>query len=291
MKKSTKFFCFVGLISIFLGLILCGISFIAGANFEEYTDIFAKSKILSYFYRNNNQDLSKDALIWENAENSQDNFFIIMPNEKNDYPLTSIVIENINSKILFTLGDSLKIKVSNLQENAITCKLSKKGLLTVKDSTSFGIFNIFSRHNYSENGTIEIVLPENIYLEKLSVNVKYGYFGNLENHINCDELLINNHLGETFIYNISSQKSEIINDYGKIDILGDLYNDSKIFCNSGKIELALNNNFSYTVDNGMGSVIINGLSLSNYNKRTFSEKALNNLDIQCKLGSVIIENK
>ena len=114
MKKSTKFFCFIGLISIFLGLILCGISFIAGANFEEYADIFAKSKILSYFYRNNNQDLSKDALIWENAENSQDNFFIINPNEKNEYPLTSIIVENINSKILFSLGDSLEIKVSNL---------------------------------------------------------------------------------------------------------------------------------------------------------------------------------
>ena len=38
-------------------------------------------------------------------------------------------------------------------------------------------------------------------------------------------------------------------------------------------------------------VIINGLSLSNYNKKTFSEKAVNNLDIQCKLGTVIIENQ
>lgn len=290
MSKSTKFFLVLCFILISLGLLLCGISFCFGVRFTDLNTVFENSKIISYFYRSDNSDLSKDVLIWEESENIGEKFTELEIENKDKYPLTSINLESDRCKILLKKGDDLKVKFANLLKENLSCSLSKKGLLTIKDTPSFGLFNILERKNYSENGIIEVYIPENITLENFLATVNYGSLVFQENNITCETLKLKNLNGNILGEKIISQNSTISNEYGTILLSGELCGESDIYCNSGRIELLLKNTFSYTEDKGMGSIIINGKSSTNYLKKSNIEET-NNLDIQCKLGTVIIENQ
>ena len=290
MKKSTKFFCVLSFLSIVLGLILCGISFGFGANFNDITREFANNKILSYFYRNDNSDLDKDALIWENPDFSQENYFFVEPSGKEN-PIKSMEINIDSCSLTFLQGENLQIKVSNLQENNISCKISKSGVFKIQDSSTFGLLNIFSRKSFSKNGMIEVTLPFSINLENLSIKNNNGSVSILNNSINCNKLLIQNENGEIAMTDFTSKESDIFTNYGTLFLSGNLFNQTKLDCASGKIDLAIGNDFSYKVGRGLGSIIINGESFSNSSKNISSTKQTNHLNIQCDLGTVNIYSK
>lgn len=290
MKKSTKFFCVLSFLSIVLGLILCGISFGFGANFDDITKEFANNKILSYFYRNDNSDLDKDALIWENPDFSEENYFFVEPSGKEN-PIKSLEINIDSCSLIFQQGSNLQIKVSNLQENNISCKISKSGVFKIQDSSTFGLLNIFSRKSFSKNGKIEVTLPASITLDNLSIKNNNGSISILNNYISCNKLKIKNENGEIALTDFSSNQSDIFTNYGKLLLSGKLYNQTKLNCVSGKIDLSIGNDFSYKVSRGLGNIIINGESFSNSSKNISSTKQTNHIDIQCDLGTVDIYSR
>lgn len=290
MKKSTKFFCGFSFFCIILGLILCGIALGFGANFNQLSNIFSESKILSFFYRNNNSDLDKDALIWENSETSFENYYILEIAGK-DNPIKSLDINIESCKLVIIPGDSLQVRASNLLENNLTCKISKGGTFTIKDSASFGLFNIFTRKNYSENGIIEITLPKNFSFNKINLYTNKGNISILENFFTCEELNIENSNGKITLENVNSQSSKISTNYGETILSGSFYNDTKLDCASGKIDFYIENDFSYFVEEGFGNVNINGKNLSNSTSKISTSKKQNNIKVNCKLGYVQITSK
>lgn len=290
MKKSTKFFCILSICFVALGLILCGIAFLFGADFNDLTKQFSNSKFLSYFYRNDNSDLDKDALIWENPNISQQTYFFVEPEGKN-YPIKSLEINIDSCSLIFQKGESLQIKAANLFENNISCKITKSGVFKIQDSSSFGLLNIFSRKSFSENGVIEITLPSSLTLENITIKNNNGSISIVDNSFLCNKLYIQNENGDISLSNFSSNQAKISTNYGSINLDGKMLNETKVICASGKINLQISNDFSYKVQNGMGSVNINGESFSTSSTKSSSLKNQNNIDIQCKLGSVRVFSK
>jgi len=286
MKKSTKFFCIISILFIVIGLILCGIAYGFGSNFQNLSQIFTDSKIFSYLYRNNNQELDKDALIWESTDSSIVYYFLEVKGKEN--PITSIEIDCNTCKVIFKAGEKLEVKVLDLQATDLTCRINRKGIFQIKDSSSFGIFNIFNRKRYTNNGTLEITLPESLKLENFSCNNNIGSINITENFIKCENLKIDNHNGEISIEKLSSNQSEIHCNYGTVYLAGEFLNDTKIDCKSGNIEIYPTNSFSYLVDTTMGNVVIKGNNFSNSSKKTSTIKQTNNFDITCSLGYVNI---
>ena len=290
MKKSTKFFCGFSFFCIILGLILCGIALVFGANFNQLSGVFSESKILSFFYRNNNSDLDKDALIWENSETSFENYYILKPSGM-DNPIKSLDVNIESCKLVFIPGDTLQIRVSNLLEDNLTCKITKSGTLIIKDSASFGLFNIFTRKNYSENGIIEVTIPENFSFNKINLYTNKGNISILDNLFTCEDLIVENYNGKICFENVNSQKSKVYANYGEIILSGCFYNDTKLDCSSGKIDLYIENDFSYSIEEGFGNINIDGKSFSNSTNKISSYKKQNNIKVNCKLGFVQITSK
>ena len=104
-------------------------------------------------------------------------------------------------------------------------------------------------------------------------------------------MLIQNENGEIAMTDFTSKESDIFTNYGTLFLSGNLFNQTKLDCASGKIDLAIGNDFSYKVGRGLGSIIINGESFSNSSKNISSTKQTNHLNIQCDLGTVNIYSK
>lgn len=290
MKKTTKFFCVLSLIFISSGIIMCIVSFCFKANFQQLKQSFEKSKFFSYFYRNDNSDLTRDALIWEDFEANDDLFKSINITNIEKYSIKELNLSSNHCQIIIKPGDTVQLRIKNLIEENINCSISKNGVLTIRDTPSFGTSNIFTRQSYSENGIIEITLPQNISLEELNLSTKdLGSILIEENQIFTKNLSISNLNGNIFLANLTSEKSNIYSEYGEVIIYGNLLNDSKVSCDSGSIELFLDNQFSFSLNNEMGNIIVNDISYSNINKPT-TENMNNNLVLSCKLGNIKITN-
>ena len=287
MKKLTKFLYILSLLFIVLGLLIFGISYGFGARFENLSQYFTNSKIISYFYRNDNTELEKDALIWENPDISEKNYFFVKI-EGEENPINNLQLEIDTCSVVFVKGEKLQVKALNLLNSNITCKVSKSGTFVLKDNVSFGIFNIFGRKKYSENAVLEITLPEAYNFEKINISNKIGSISITENAFSCKQLKVKNENGNITLNNIVSQSSEIYTNYGNILLSGNLFNKSKLKCDSGKIDLYIGNDFSYFVKSGLGNIIINGNSYSNSTKNISSFQKEDNIEIQCKLGSIRI---
>ena len=289
MKKSTKFFCGLSFFCILLGLILCGVGLAFGGNFDEFSKVFSDSKILSYFYRNDNSDLDKDALIWENPDDSQQNYFFVDVKGKNN-PIKNLEINVDSCSLVFLEGEEFSVKAKNLLESNVTCKITKSGNLIIQDSPTFGLQNIFNTKRYSKNGTIEVTFPATMDFDKITINNINGSIAILFNSFYCNKLTLTNENGNITLQKIQSKDSDISTNYGTVNLYGNFLNQTKIGCAYGKIDMEIANDFSYEVAGGIGNVIINNESFSS-SRKVSSLKKQNNIKVDCKLGTVKIASK
>lgn len=289
MKKSTKFFCGLSFFCIFLGLILCGVGLAFGGNFNEFSKVFADSKILSYFYRNDNSELDKDALIWENPDFSEQNYFFVDVKGKNN-PIKNLEINVDSCNLVFLQGEELSVKAKNLLESNVTCKITKSGNLIIQDSPTFGLQNIFNTKQYSKNGTIEVTFPASMNFDKITVNNINGSVAILYNSFVCNKLALTNENGNITLSKIESKNSDIYTNYGTVNLSGKFLNQTKIGCAYGKIDMEIDNDFSYEIAGGIGNVAINYESFSS-SRKIATLKKQNNIKVDCKLGTVKIVSK
>ena len=151
MKSGSKIVLIVGLVLFSIGLVVVLVSFVMGARYTEIGYIFEDTGIEEYYYRNNNNELDKDSLIWE--ENLND-----ISADVYNYPAKKVKSLNISidaAEVIIRTGTDYAVRGINLANDSLYCRLTNSGQLIIDNKKEhFGFWNIFRPRYYAMNQQI-----------------------------------------------------------------------------------------------------------------------------------------
>lgn len=241
-----------------------------------------------------------------------------------DIPTTSLneSYDNIQSldfdigygKVIIEEGDTFSVDAQNVPDGGFKSYVTDGTWYIREDNNNiidlFGWrFSMGQVFNWDEDYSpkITITIPQNFVAEtyKLKVgageadvsniNAKEGDLNVGAGKLKIDELSINGTskyevgTGEMEIKNFTADDTKIKCGIGHISIDGTIMGDNNINCGIGSIELNLQgseDDYSYDVNGGIGSVRIDGQNYHDYHRNNEVE---NNLNMDCGIGSITVE--
>ena len=243
--------------------------------------------------------------------------------ESASYSLTESYdnVENIDFNIGFgevnlVEGDSFSIDAKNYMEDGLESYV-QDGTWHIKEFAKnhvsiFGIsISLGNMSGFQEKYMphITITMPKDFIADRFSLDVGAGVVdvdsihaieGNLA--VAAGELTVNRlSITEASNYHIGAGKM-VLNDVaikdialdcgiGDVVIEGAVYGDNDISCGVGKVDLELTgneNDYSYSIDSGVGSVVINGNRYHDINKQIDNQTG-NNLRLDCGVGNITLD--
>lgn len=296
MKKRDKWMLGIGTISIGVGLILGVIGWKSGglayASYHESSEAITDYTISSYFTE---------------VEGVTSIDF--------DIPVGNVQIEVTDKFSLMIDGmekDEFESRVDHGVWNLSTKSTGRKIINHIFHADFWGFIPFFGDNEWEDEvyPNIYITIPETAVLKTAEISVGTGEIWIYRLNSKMAELEIdagNMTLNECSISksieidigagNFSIEKGILNNldlDCGAGDayIYGDITGKSKIDCGVGRVTVELNEspeNYYYTVDCGIGSVIINDIPY-NYDTKVGDKHAKNQIKVDCGVGQVYIYN-
>ncbi|MCR4938814.1 MAG: DUF4097 domain-containing protein [Treponemataceae bacterium] len=283
--KPSRFFLSTGAVLLVLGLIIIGISFIMGGNWDETLTFANISNLSEYYKRNDNNELDSDALIW--AEN-----------EKNiiSYDFSKEVIKNLemnitNADIIIQHGDLFSVSLENIKKDDISCKVTRSGTIIIDNASNrFSIFNIFRRRSFINRGTVILYVPEGLKFENIEL---ISHTGSLVTEIplHAEKTELETESGSISIMELYSGKTSITTASGIVYTAGALHGKTEVKCGSGAVEIDIKEDketYSYSADSGMGEINVDGFSYTGSKKLTSGKTKDNNIRMNCGSGRIKI---
>ncbi len=214
--------------------------------------------------------------------------------------LESVFINFNAGSITLKTGDAFQVEGSDVP-TSLTATLDD-GELIIEDNGNTNIIpNLIGKDRAPD---LVITIPSNTHLKKLELEIGAGH-GELSQII-TDELTIKQGAGEIVADQLQANSGKLsggagavhftdvkLNDFeikggvGLINIQGIVTGDLEIDCGVGQTTLDINanvNDYFITADQGIGSITINGESISE--SGTGSKSALHRIDIDGGVGPV-----
>lgn len=257
-------------------------------------------------------DLDSDDLDLENVDSD---------NSENYEDIKSLSMDISYGTVNIKEGDSFDIEVENLQKDEIQNTI-EDGVWIISDNNDdsgytneISIFGIkitnSSINNPFHPGTIELTVPKDFDFENLEISLGAGT-------IKADKLTSENAnidvgAGSLRIKELSAVKESsysidtgnLVIDYltahnanincgvGNLTASGNITGDSYITCGIGNVDLNITgkeDDYNYSIDCGIGTVIINGNSYSGVNSRTKrNNNAENSFTLDCGIGKIALK--
>lgn len=225
-------------------------------------------------------------------------------------------IENINfdidcGDIRIVEGDNLKLEVKDAIVNTVKESI-KNNTLTVtqnnpKKANGNFTFSIFG-HSINSNNSIDteftLTIPKGTKFNKIEFENNVSNITAYEltcesflcdidvgevdiDNLNCEKTKISSNVAQVTFKNANINDCDITSDVGDIKIKGVVTGTNKFSTDVGDLELELIGdveNYSFSVDKGIGSAEINGKRASSFE----NESAPNTFDITHDIGDVDI---
>ncbi|MBB2182341.1 DUF4097 family beta strand repeat protein [Lachnospiraceae bacterium MD1] len=229
--------------------------------------------------------------------------------------ISSIDLDIEFGEINIMEGDTFSIKASNLPYDDFESYVSD-GTWFIKDNAENklrlfnGRFSLRGLVHWDDfTPDITITVPRNYTVEecKLSVgagmltvgaiNAKRGELQVDAGELIVDELVIsektrfNIGTGHMNIKHLDAKDVSIDCGVGSVEINGAIYGDNYINCNVGNVKLELDGeeeDYSYDIDAGIGSIRIDGDQYHSIGKRISNNNADNNIELECGIGNIEI---
>lgn len=230
-------------------------------------------------------------------------------------------VENIDidvnyGEVTIINGDTFSIDASNIRKDELKSYV-EDGTWYIKGETKnyitvFGVRISLGDLLVSNNNTlrkITITMPENFTAGQFSLKIGAGYVeadaikadsgkisvdaGKLSvNQLSIsDSSQYNVGAGEMVLRNVTANNISLDCGVGNIVIEGSLSGDNDISCGVGQVELNLTNQeqeFSYDISSGIGSVDIGNQSFHNVDKR-IDNGSNNYLNLDCGIGHISVD--
>lgn len=220
--------------------------------------------------------------------------------------ITELRFEFAVGKVSVQSGNTFSVRVEDMFEDAISSEI-KNGVWYIKDSL-LKEGSVFS--GYAPE--IEITVPKNSLFERVIIQMEAGDFYIDElladeaelclkaGRMRVDKLTarknleIENGVGEINIYSLDGKNLSLDNGIGATALYGNLTGSSKIRCGIGEVKLVMTGrdraDFGYSVDCGIGTVIVNGTSYSGMTKKSdYNRDEADFFDLSCGIGRIEIE--
>ena len=219
---------------------------------------------------------------WITPQN--DNKTIVKHFEESYQNINEIEIETITADVLIVDGYELKVEANNLKNKLVS--KNNNGELKIEELKTNVLFDSDNR------GLITITIPKNLLLNELSIDSGAGEIN--INNININNFSLDLGAGSIKIINSKFNNTDIEGGAGKIEIkestLKNLEFDagvgktsieayipgnSEIDCGIGQVDIVIldkEDDFTFSVEKGIGTIKINGIEYGNTTKVNGSNK-------------------
>lgn len=216
-------------------------------------------------------------------------------------------IEKINvnyswGKLIIKEGSELKVVADNVKKDSMTCNIEGDTLSIEQDDDNFFNFTFISNH--SNAAKLTLYIPDDIDLSDIYIgfgagelNIKDITADSMEihlgagesniNNIDANEITINSGTGEFNIENSKMNDLSIESGVGEINIDGTITGECSIKSGVGEVNINSKgdiNDYSFNLDNGIGTIRINGMKYNN----PMNNGASNYFDIKNGIGEINI---
>lgn len=211
-------------------------------------------------------------------------------------------------KVKIRTGDTMKVTVENMFEDAITSKV-KYGVWYIEDC----LIDSGSVHSdYAPD--IVVTIPENMHFDKALIYLAAGELsaeelaadtvtlkvdaGKLQvfELLAKSELLMENGVGEIKVYDMTASNLSVDNGVGSSSLIGAVSGRNRIKCGIGEVKLKLTDrskvDFNYSVDCGIGKVEIAGDNChGNVESYHHDKNSADFFELECGIGRIEIDVK
>lgn len=305
MKKFWKTMLLVGLICVVAGFLLAavlGIGFLDeiikhrnefSINEDNYWEFF---EIRDYY------KTTRKGAHYKKGDANRSYFYEVPKGEQ----ITELNFEFALGAVSVQMGDTYSVRVTDMFEGAISSEV-KNGIWYIEDSL-LKEGSVFS--GYAPE--IEITVPKDSLFEKITIQAEAGEFYVDELFADTVELslkagrmridkltaqkklMLVNGVGEINIYSLDGKNLSLDNGIGTTTLYGNLTGTNKIDCGIGEVKLVLTDrrhiDFGYSVDCGIGTVIVDATSYSGTVKHSDYNRGEGDFfDLSCGIGRIEIE--
>ncbi len=248
--------------------------------------------------------------------------YSVGPDQDNNYDFTeeyedvkSIDLQISYGSVIINRGDTFHIDAYNMSENDFSSTM-EDGVWLIRDNKELGydiqIFdlnipvNMGNVRNEEDMPQVLITLPEDFIAEDIEINLGAGkieadsltaeeanlYVG--AGSFRIHDLIVKNKsyysvaAGELIIDNMNVNNVIMDNGVGTIKATGIITGDSSMKSGIGTVNLNVNGrkeNYNYSIDCGVGTVIINH---NRYSDTTINSGAENNFTLECGIGNITL---
>jgi len=294
MKRIIKGMVLPGLISLGAGIVLAAVLILG---FRE--EIEENQDQLSFTSEGLRIDLSGKR---ENRSR-KDYTYSCFYDFTDEGPIHEINFEIAAGVVNITTGDAYSVKVTDMEENAITSTV-KNGIWYMEDT-------------WMKKGLIEddycpkvtIVIPKDVTFDEIKIRVGAGTLyaeelsadkaditvGTGELHADkmtvSEQLEIDNGVGDTRIDLLDAKNLTVDNGVGSVSLCGAIHGKNKITCGVGEVTVTLTDreayDFEYSVDCGIGSVRLGSIEYQDKAyQENYSGKDDDSFDLNCGIGRI-----
>lgn len=305
MKKFWKTMLLVGLGCIVAGFLLAavlGIGFLDeiishrgefGINEDNYWEFF---EVKDYYKK------ARRGTHYTREDANRSYFYEVPEGEQ----VAELNFEFALGKVSISMGDAFSVRVTDMFEGAIFSEI-KNGIWYIEDSL-LREGSVFS--GYAPE--IEITIPKDSLFEKVTIQAEAGEFYvdelladtvelslkagrmRIERLAAQKKLVLVNGVGEINIYSLDGKNLSLDNGIGATALYGSLTGSNRIDCGIGEVRLVLKDrsraDFGYSVDCGIGTVIVDGTSYTGTVKHSDYNRGEGDFfELFCGIGRIEIE--